>query len=86
MEGMVVHRNHFFECFLWFFSIGCGGQFVRVMHCVDHELFFHADGEDGVPIFEFFIPSVVRVRVRYVKLIAGTLTATKDDQLCLPVD
>ncbi len=78
-------RDHFFEGFLWLVRIGGGRKFVGVMNTSDDEFFIHSYGEDGISLFEFFIPTVVGVCIREDELFSHAIAATEDDRATFPV-
>ncbi len=61
MERVVVLGYHLSEALLGLLSISRSGEIVGMVDRSYYELFFHADGDNRIALFEFFIPFVVGI-------------------------
>ncbi len=77
--------NHFLECLLWLVCVGSGSEFVSVVNATNDEFFIHLYCEDGVPFFELFVPTIVRVAIGKDELFSHAVATAKDDCAAFPI-
>lgn len=66
--------------------MGFRGEVIGVVHGAKNQLLLHSYSEDSVSFLQFFVPVVIRVRVRQFEGGFDALTVSEDYTPVFPID